>query len=162
MLTALVLCTQLQAAKMVTGCKAAGNWVATFTDPAGHQGILTRATSDTWPAMLAEASKGDDAGTPAVAASPWAHVIVVSIDALPQVAWWVDEVETLCASSAERVDLRAQIATEKANPSGVVDLARLHALGERLQAAEAALREFGATYLKGTGKAFSASMCSAP
>lgn len=160
MLTALVLCTQLMAAKMVADCKAVNPGLATFRGPDGHGGALLMPKADRWDDAVAVASAAD-AGAHMVAASAWANVILVTETTAPQLTWWASTVDTLCEATAARIDLKAQIAREKANPSGVVDLRRLHDLGERLQSAEDALRDSGAAYSKGVGKPFSADVCKA-
>lgn len=55
--------------------------------------------------------------------------------------------------------LTARIAAEKANPSGVVDLADLHSSGEDIQIAQANVTSLKAQYAKLAGKTFEASVC---
>jgi hypothetical protein len=99
----------------------------------------------------------EDGGAPmSVASSRWLNIVLQTFTPAPQLVWWLDTVENLCQATLSRVDLKAQIAREKANPSGVVDLKRLHDLGEALQSAEDTLRGYGASYAKGMGKPFSA------
>ena len=55
--------------------------------------------------------------------------------------------------------LTARIAAERANPSGVVDLADLHSSGEDIQIAQANVAGLKVQYAKLTGKPFDASVC---
>ena len=55
--------------------------------------------------------------------------------------------------------LTQRIATEKANPSGVVDLADLHSSGEDIQIHREQLAQGKAEYSKVTGKVFDAAVC---
>ena len=65
----------------------------------------------------------------------------------------------ICNDIATLKDVKRQIADEKANPGGVVDLELLHGLGERQQANEAAIRDEKAQYLKLAKKPFSEALC---
>ncbi len=55
--------------------------------------------------------------------------------------------------------LTARIATEKANPSGVVSLSDLHSSGEDIQAHQAQMAAAKVRYSTAAGKAFDASVC---
>ena len=57
---------------------------------------------------------------------------------------------------------RARMAQEKANPSGVVDLAALHTTGQIVQAYEAVIAARKALFLRDRGKVLQVSMCAAP
>lgn len=54
--------------------------------------------------------------------------------------------DRMCALVADRRDVYRQIATEKANPAGVVDLVRLHTLGEEAQSVEATIKVMATWY----------------
>lgn len=65
-----------------------------------------------------------------------------------------------CAILDARRSIAADLANEKKNPSGVVDLRLLHALGAQLQAADADAKASKAAYAKAAGKPFSEASCS--
>jgi len=61
----------------------------------------------------------------------------------------------ICAAIEDRDDARRQMATERANPSGVVDLVALHDLGERIQFATNNIANLKSQYLATVHRAFS-------
>ena len=65
----------------------------------------------------------------------------------------------MCATIAEIHDMHERIRTERANPSGVVDLVELHDDGQIIQNDQAALASKKAEYLKLTHKAFTQTQC---
>jgi hypothetical protein len=149
MMTALALCMHMYAFKTASGqghsisrCTDAGGVGATFlndSDPAAtnHVGFFMRPTSgDGWDAALAKIN-GDRArlaGAGAVTyANAWARIVVVVPAPRPWMSGWVDRVGAICSARADLPLAQAELAREKANPSGVVDLVRLHDLGQRIQ-----------------------------
>lgn len=66
---------------------------------------------------------------------------------------------SICANLGNIRVLTARIAAERANPSGVVDLADLHSSGEDIQIAQANVAGLKVQYAKLTGKPFDASVC---
>jgi hypothetical protein len=67
--------------------------------------------------------------------------------------------DPICMQLQRRRELLASIAQEKANPSGVVDLVRLHDLGEGVQDADAEIKAGKASYLATRHKAFVETFC---
>jgi hypothetical protein len=161
MLTVLALCTQLAAAKIVKDCKQQTPIAVAFVLPkSGLPGMLARPPRGKWDAVTA--ALAPDGGSLSMFTS--AAALLLALAPLPggeQVQWWIATVDQLCQAYPARDDLRTQIAREKANPAGVVDLVRLHELGESLQAAEDDIRTYGEAYAKGTGRPFSTSICEA-
>jgi hypothetical protein len=68
-------------------------------------------------------------------------------------------IAVVCAWVARRQGFVQDIADERANPSGVVDLARLHSLGEDLESARADLKTAVKAYETAQKKPFRESMC---
>jgi len=68
---------------------------------------------------------------------------------------------TICALAAERREAAQEIQTERRNPGGVVDLVRLHNLGETVQALDGRIATAKVDYTKAARKPFTASMCTA-
>jgi hypothetical protein len=64
-----------------------------------------------------------------------------------------------CARVAQRLALKAAIATERANPGGVVDLVKLHDLGQQVQLAEGSISDAKSRYAKLAGKPFVEALC---
>lgn len=67
-----------------------------------------------------------------------------------------------CNDVHDRKVALQEIATEKANPGGVVDLRRLHSLGERIQADDAAIANERAAYLKSVKRPLTEAACVKP
>lgn len=67
--------------------------------------------------------------------------------------------DPVCGQLQRRRELLASIAQEKANPAGVVDLVRLHDLGEGVQDADAEIKAGKASYLAARHKAFAEALC---
>jgi hypothetical protein len=65
----------------------------------------------------------------------------------------------LCVNVAQIRFLQDRIKTEKANPSGVVDLADLHSTGEDIQIIQARLANNKAAYFAATKRAFDEKTC---
>ena len=65
----------------------------------------------------------------------------------------------LCRLNEERGELQRALNRERANPSGVVDLARLHDIGRTMQANADEMAARRADYRIRTGKDFAASIC---
>jgi hypothetical protein len=57
-----------------------------------------------------------------------------------------DVVVPLCDAYTDLENLRADLAREKSNPSGVVNLAELHKIGEMIQSAQDAIKELTPKY----------------
>ena len=70
-----------------------------------------------------------------------------------------DALESVCFAVQQRAQTVAAIAAERANPTGVVDLATLHSLGQTLQGIDAALPGLKAEYTRVAHKPFAASAC---
>jgi hypothetical protein len=70
---------------------------------------------------------------------------------------WVQSLGDHCLAKAEIPELEAAIAREKTNPAGVVDLRKLHDLGQRLQDDRDLVR--GAEYRRALGQAFPDAVC---
>lgn len=157
MLTALALCAHLAATKAVASCKATKAPTTAHFDGTAGPGLLIRSSAEQWDHELATAKAPGSPFT--VYASPWARIIVLTASLSPIVEWWVASLETQCEAVSARADALEQIRIEKANPGGAVDLVRLHDLGEEVQAADAALKDNGAAYLKGVGRPFIAAIC---
>jgi hypothetical protein len=66
---------------------------------------------------------------------------------------------TICGLTTQLQQAQARIAKEKANPSGVVDLADLHTTGQMVQAYTAIIASRKALFLRDRKKAFNAAMC---
>lgn len=64
-----------------------------------------------------------------------------------------------CRDTRERAETVRAIATERANPGGVVDLVRLHTLGEKVQAYDAAIADEKAAYLKNVKRPLTEASC---
>jgi hypothetical protein len=67
--------------------------------------------------------------------------------------------EDMCAIIGEIHDMQERMRIERANPSGVVDLAELHDDGQIIQNDQAMLAAKKAEYLKLTHKAFTEALC---
>jgi hypothetical protein len=148
MLTPLALCLHLfsipvgNGGHMIQNCKQVGT-IASFTigPDSAHlfSGAIATGTSDKWVELLAksEAKKASvlpDAPAPKVVASALAHAIVfLPSDGFASVEAWVARLEGGCSARADLPNALAQLAREKANPSGVVDLHLLHSLGMQIQ-----------------------------
>jgi hypothetical protein len=65
----------------------------------------------------------------------------------------------LCGTIADRRDATQQLAKEKGNPSGVVDLSVLHDLGQRIQEDNAAIADLKKQYASITHRAFNETLC---
>lgn len=163
MITALILCAHLTAAGYAKGCKSSpgphpGVYAAVFQSvETGQSMVLIRRPSlDSFNQALLQVG-----GQPA-ASSPFARVIVAapgSISIPGGIAWWVSTLETGCMAATAVNDLRTQIQTEEKNPAGVVNLKRLHDLGEELQAAEGDWANVSQAYKKGVGFEFPTVVC---
>lgn len=68
--------------------------------------------------------------------------------------------EQLCPVIEERRETAAAITTEKRNPAGVVNLATLHDLGEKLQYEDSMITRLKAEYAAAAKKPFTSSACS--
>ncbi len=67
--------------------------------------------------------------------------------------------EAVCYALSSRVQVIGQIARERANPSGVVDLRELHKLGQMLQSLDEQLPGIKAEYARTQHHAFDAAVC---
>lgn len=67
--------------------------------------------------------------------------------------------QTICSNLNEIRTMQERIRIERANPSGVVDLAELHDDGEIIQRDQANVDASKASYVKVTKKAFDSSVC---
>jgi hypothetical protein len=65
----------------------------------------------------------------------------------------------VCGWIASRKDALREIASEKANPGGVVDLVKLHDLGQSVQALDGRIGAGKADYVRATHKTFSETAC---
>jgi|CZKU01.1.fsa_nt_gi hypothetical protein len=60
--------------------------------------------------------------------------------------FFAEVVSSLCVADKDREQAQADIARERANPSGVVSLSALHEAGERVQVAQDQIRALGPAY----------------
>ena len=68
----------------------------------------------------------------------------------------------ICATIADKREAAQMIAAERRNPGGVVDLHRLHGLGERIQVDDATIARLKTEYAgRSGGKAFGEALCQA-
>ena len=65
----------------------------------------------------------------------------------------------ICETLGDRRSMVRQLAVERSNPAGVVDLRLLHNLGERIQADDRLLAEHRAEYVAIMHKPFDESSC---
>jgi hypothetical protein len=162
MITALALCLHLNAVPtktpgghLLTGCKATSAAVATFQGPDGSPGYLAVMPPEKWDEAKAKTTGGD--GGP-VYTSEVTHMVLMLHAPSEWLKNWVDLLGADCQATADIPVVTADIAREKANPAGVVNLVRLHDLGERLQAD----RDVVAAYRTSTGQALPAGVCPVP
>jgi len=157
MLTALALCAHLAATgHAVVDCQAVPPSGAVFTvTETGHRGLLLHPDAAHWDAELA--TPRDPVFT--VYVSHAAHVIVLVQAPETRIAWWVDALDRMCGATADRADAAAQIAAERSNAGGVVDLRRLHEAGERVRLDDAMIADVTRRYRQATGKAFPSAVC---
>ena len=68
----------------------------------------------------------------------------------------------VCLAIADKADAQKEMKRERANPSGVVDLVRLHDLGERMQADDEEIARRKGWYQQWRSKVFQAGLHRAP
>jgi hypothetical protein len=167
MITAAVLCAHLLAAHVATGhcaAKSGPTTAVTFDVAPGSKGYAMVFSEADWQSLglggaigspqsaLAEAAFTQNHHS--IAKSDWAHMIVSVPGAVSDaLTWWIGAVDAQAFAAYNKIMAQRDIAEERSNPSGVVDLVALHTAGDHLQAANATLVSNGAEYKRTTGLA---------
>jgi hypothetical protein len=82
-------------------------------------------------------------------------ILVLPDSGFTAVEEWASRLEAGCSARADRASAVAQLAHEKANPAGVVDLALLHSLGQQISYDD----EVIASYRPWAGEDFPVEVC---
>ena len=150
---ALILCAHLMAMHAVSECKTAQSPGdnATFRTGTSY-GMLTVFGADVDAVAPAGVKAMQDAGFQATMGG---RVMLATKDApSPALTAWIELLGSGCEARSDRPVTSERIRIERANPAGVVDLARLHELGEVLQADDAEIRRSGTQYAMWTKAGF--------
>jgi hypothetical protein len=152
MITAIALCLHLYGLSTATGnghpitdCREEEGGSASFVGPDGHRGHLLVIPPKLWPDALAVLSKKVSGSTSTTYSDEGAHVAVLLHAPWQWLETWVHALGAGCLARTDLTVAQADLAREKSNPSGVVDLRRMHGLGERIQADQAMIGSYRTT-----------------